>query len=44
MMMTGFSVEQLVDRAVANGAIGTLRKPLAIPQLLQAIETLSLAP
>ena len=44
IMMTGFSVEQLVDRAVANGAIGVLRKPLAIPQLLQAIETLSLAP
>ncbi len=38
VMMTGFSLEQLVDRAMANGAIATLRKPLAIAQLLQTIE------
>lgn len=41
MMMTGFSVEQLVDEAMAKGALGTLRKPLAIPQLLHTLETLS---
>ena len=43
VMMTGFSLEELVEKAMANGAIGTLRKPLAIPQLLQTIETLSKA-
>jgi two-component system response regulator HydG len=43
VMMTGFSVEELVERAMANGAIGTLRKPLAIPQLLQTFESLSKA-
>ena len=41
VMMTGFSLEELVEKAMANGAIGTLRKPLAIAQLLQTIETLS---
>ena len=43
VMMTGFSVEELVEKAVANGAIGTLRKPLAIPQLLQTFESLAKA-
>lgn len=43
MMMTGFSVEQLVDQAMANGAIGTLRKPLAIAQLLHTLDSLSSA-
>jgi DNA-binding NtrC family response regulator len=43
LMMTGFSVEELVEKAMANGAIGTLRKPLAIQQLLQTIETLAKA-
>jgi len=42
-MMTGFSLEELVDQVMANGAIGTLRKPLAIPQLLQTIESLAKA-
>src|SRR5581483_5985689 len=41
LMMTGFSVEELVDKAMANGALGTLRKPLVIPQLLQTFETLN---
>ena len=27
-MMTGFSVEELVEKAMSNGEIGTLRKPL----------------
>ncbi len=43
VMMTGFSLEELVERAMANGAVGTLRKPLAISQLLQTIESLSAA-
>src|SRR6478735_4376149 len=43
VMMPGFSVEELVERAMNNGAIGTLRKPLAIPQLLQTFEALAKA-
>jgi CheY-like chemotaxis protein len=43
VMMTGFSVEELVERAMNNGAIGTLRKPLVIPQLLQTFEGLAKA-
>jgi len=43
VMMTGFSVEELVERAMNNSAIGTLRKPLAIPQLLQTFEALAKA-
>ena len=38
------SSEQLlgaIEKAMAHGAIGTLRKPLAIPQLLQTIDTIS---
>jgi len=40
MMMTGFSVEQLVDQALANGALGTMRKPLELPQLLETVDNL----
>ena len=43
VMMTGFSVEELVEKAMANGAVETLRKPLAIPQLLQTIKSLAKA-
>jgi FixJ family two-component response regulator len=42
-MMTGFSLEELVEKAMANGAVSTLRKPLAIQHLLQTIESLSKA-
>jgi hypothetical protein len=38
-----FSLEELVERRWTNDAIGTLRKPLAIQQLLQTIEALSQA-
>lgn len=38
MMMTGFSVEQLIAQAVEGGAIGVLRKPFAIDELLHALE------
>jgi len=43
VMMTGFSLEELVEKAMANGAISTLRKPLAIQQLLQTFESLAKA-
>lgn len=38
VMMTGFSVEQLIAEAVESGALGVLYKPFAIPDLLAAIE------
>jgi two-component system, NtrC family, response regulator HydG len=38
LMMTGYSVEQLVAQAVENGALGVLHKPFAVDQLLQMIE------
>jgi len=34
-MMTGFSVEQLLDEAVAQGARGVLHKPLDLERVLQ---------
>ncbi len=38
MMMTGYSVEQLIAQAIDNGALGVLRKPFAIGDLLQALD------
>lgn len=38
LMMTGFSVEQLVAQAVENGALGVLYKPFAVVQLLEMLE------
>jgi len=38
MLMTGFSIEQLVAQAVENGALGVLRKPFAIGDLLGVLE------
>ena len=38
ILMTGFSVEQLVAQAVENGALGVLYKPFAISDLLEALE------
>jgi len=38
MMMTGYSVEQLISQAIENGAIGVLRKPFAITELLQTLD------
>jgi two-component system response regulator HydG len=40
IMMTGFSVEQWLSQAVLAGARGVLYKPLAIPDLLRAIDTI----
>jgi len=38
LMMTGFSVAQLVAPALAQGALGLLHKPFAITDLLQQVE------
>ena len=38
IMMTGFSVEDLIEEALQNGALGCLRKPLDIDNLLEQIE------
>lgn len=37
MMMTGYSVEQLVARAVEGGALGVLHKPFAAMQVLELL-------
>ncbi len=39
-MMTGYSVEQLLDLAVASGARGVLHKPLEVEKLLESLETI----
>ena len=38
VMMTGYSVEQLLDKAVENGAWGVLHKPLDMEKFLSMIE------
>jgi DNA-binding response OmpR family regulator len=38
IMMTGFSVEQLVAQAIDNGALGVLHKPFSAEDLLEALE------
>ena len=38
LMMTGFSVEELVAEAVGNGALGVLQKPFAVSELLETLE------
>ena len=37
MMMTGFSVEQLVAQAIEGGALGVLHKPFAAMQVLEVL-------
>lgn len=37
MMMTGFSLEQLIAEAIERGALGVLYKPFAATQLLDAV-------
>jgi two-component system, NtrC family, response regulator HydG len=37
-MMTGYSVEQLIAQAVDNGALGILKKPFGMAELLAAFE------
>jgi DNA-binding response OmpR family regulator len=38
VMMTGFSVEQLLVQAIENGALAVLHKPFAIPDILAVLE------
>jgi DNA-binding NtrC family response regulator len=38
VMMTAYSVEQLLTQAIEHGAIGVLRKPFDMPQLLAMLE------
>jgi two-component system, NtrC family, response regulator HydG len=38
LMMTGFSLEELVAEAVDHGALGVLHKPFAISELLDMLE------
>lgn len=38
MLMTGFSVENLIREALENGALGVLRKPFAMSDVLAAVE------
>ncbi len=38
MLMTGFSLEQLIAQAVENGALGVLRKPFEIKDLLDVLD------
>lgn len=38
MMMTGYSLEKLIAEAIEHGALGVLRKPFAIPDLLRVLD------
>ena len=38
IMMTGYSVEQLLDQAIDSGAYGVLHKPVSIGEVLEALE------
>lgn len=38
ILMTGYSVEQLIEKAVEEGAIAVLRKPVDIPQVLEMMD------
>ena len=39
-MMTGYSVEQLLQQATKNGALGVLRKPLDISEVMGALSSI----
>ena len=39
VMMTGYSVEHLLQEAVENGAIGVLHKPFAIDEVVTVLDT-----
>lgn len=40
-MMTGYSVEQLLQQAVDNGALGVLHKPISIDKVLEVLRETS---
>ncbi|MFH0821779.1 MAG: response regulator [Pseudomonadota bacterium] len=44
VMMTGYSVEQLLAQAVDAGAWGVLRKPLEMPAVVEMLESLNSRP
>src|ERR1700757_786097 len=39
VMMTGYSVEQLLQEAVDNGAMGVLHKPFSIDEVVAVLDT-----
>lgn len=39
VMMTGYSVEQLLQDAIDNGALGVLHKPFAVDEILAMLDT-----
>ena len=41
MMMTGFSVEQLLRQAVENGALGVLEKPFDFDKVFEALDAVT---
>ena len=43
VMMTGYSVEALVQQAVSQGAVTVLQKPVPIEQLLEIANTVALS-
>lgn len=44
VMMTGYSMEQLLQRAVENGAWAVMHKPLDMLQVLEIVEAIPAAP
>ncbi len=41
VMMTGYSVTQLLDQAIENGAYGVLHKPVSMDEVLNSVERVS---
>jgi two-component system, NtrC family, response regulator HydG len=41
MLMTGYSLEQLVARALTGGALGVLRKPFAMDEILDVLRQMA---
>ena len=39
-MMTGFSLEELIEKATDNGALGVLKKPVDLDEIFQFLESL----
>jgi two-component system response regulator HydG len=41
MLMTGYSLEQLVARALGGGALGVLRKPFAMVEIFDVLQRIT---
>src|SRR5229473_2622300 len=41
MLMTGYSLEQLVARALGGGALGVLRKPFAMVEIVDVLQRIT---